>query len=58
MSAVALCSAVYPWGVSGRVFISYASEDQLLAARLHGWLVDDGHQVFLDRDLASGSSSG
>ena len=41
-----------------RVFVSHASEDQLVAARLHGWLVDDGHEVFLDRDLRDGIAVG
>ena len=41
-----------------RVFVSHASEDQLVAARLHGWLVDDGHEVFLDRDLRDGIGVG
>ena len=41
-----------------RVFVSHASEDQPLAARLHGWLVDDGHEVFLDRDLRDGIGAG
>ena len=41
-----------------RVFVSHASEDQLVAARLHGWLVGDGHEVFLDRDLRDGIGVG
>jgi len=41
-----------------RVFVSHASEDQLVAARLHGWLVDGGHEVFLDRDLRDGITVG
>ena len=58
-SAVALCSTVCPWGGElARVFVSHASEDQLVAARLHRWLVDDGHEVFLDRDLRDGIAVG
>ena len=45
-------------GEVARVFVSHASEDQLVAARLHGWLVDDGHEVFLDRDLRDGIAVG
>src|SRR5262245_35582087 len=37
-----------------RVFISYASDDRQLAARLHSWLVESGHEVFLDHDARSG----
>jgi len=41
-----------------RVFISHASEDLALADELHRWLVDDGHQVFLDQDLRDGIAVG
>jgi hypothetical protein len=41
-----------------RVLISHASEDERVAARLHGWLVDGGHEVFLDRDLRDGIGVG
>ena len=37
-----------------RVFISYAGADRECAARLHGWLVAEGHEVFLDRDSRDG----
>ncbi|MGH3806585.1 MAG: toll/interleukin-1 receptor domain-containing protein, partial [Pseudonocardiaceae bacterium] len=37
-----------------RVFVSHASEDGECAAELHGWLVSEGHEVFLDRDLRDG----
>ena len=37
-----------------RVFISHASADATLAVEVHGWLVKDGHEVFLDRDLRDG----
>ena len=41
-----------------RVFVSHASEDHLVAAELHQWLVDDGHDVFLDQDLRDGIALG
>ncbi|MGQ0779015.1 MAG: toll/interleukin-1 receptor domain-containing protein, partial [Pseudonocardiales bacterium] len=41
-----------------RVFISHASEDLALAGELHRWLVDDGHEVFLDQDLRDGIAVG
>ncbi len=41
-----------------RVFVSHASEDHLVAAQLHQWLVDDGHDVFLDQDLRDGIALG
>ncbi len=41
-----------------RVFVSHASEDHVLAAELHQWLVDDGHDVFLDQDLRDGIALG
>ncbi|MFI6170653.1 TIR domain-containing protein [Nocardia sp. NPDC051052] len=31
-----------------RVFISHASADREWASEIRGWLVDDGHEVFLD----------
>ncbi|MGH3866548.1 MAG: TIR domain-containing protein [Pseudonocardiaceae bacterium] len=37
-----------------RVFVSYASEDRACAGRLHQWLISEGHEVFLDRDLRDG----
>ncbi|MBV9140365.1 MAG: TIR domain-containing protein [Pseudonocardiales bacterium] len=37
-----------------RVFISHASEDGEYAAGLHEWLVGEGQEVFLDRDLRDG----
>jgi WD40 repeat protein/energy-coupling factor transporter ATP-binding protein EcfA2 len=37
-----------------RVFVSYASENRECAGRLHEWLVAEGHEVFLDRDLRDG----
>ncbi|MGH3822963.1 MAG: toll/interleukin-1 receptor domain-containing protein [Pseudonocardiaceae bacterium] len=37
-----------------RVFLSHASEDRAWAGQLHEWLVAEGHEVFLDRDLRDG----
>ena len=37
-----------------RVFISHAGADTLTAARVHRWLVDEGHDVFLDHDVVDG----
>ena len=37
-----------------RVFVSHASQDLALAERMHRWLLNDGHQVFLDRSMADG----
>ena len=41
-----------------RVFLSHASEDRECAGRLQQWLVGEGHEVFLDRDLRDGISVG
>ncbi|MGE5694407.1 MAG: toll/interleukin-1 receptor domain-containing protein, partial [Candidatus Sericytochromatia bacterium] len=41
-----------------KVFVSHASADGELAGELHRWLVDDGHDVFLDRDLRNGLAVG
>jgi WD40 repeat protein len=41
-----------------RVFISHSSEDAVLAAEIHGWLVDGGHEAFLDQDLSDGILTG
>ncbi|MGH3804223.1 MAG: toll/interleukin-1 receptor domain-containing protein, partial [Pseudonocardiaceae bacterium] len=41
-----------------RVFVSHASEDIALACELHRWLVEAGHEVFLDRDLRDGIAVG
>ena len=41
-----------------RVFVSHSSEDHVVAAELHQWLVDDGHDVFLDQDLRDGIALG
>lgn len=41
-----------------KVFVSHASDDRVLAGELHGWLVQAGHQVFLDQDLRDGLAVG
>ena len=41
-----------------RVFVSHASQDLALAREVHGWLVDAGHEVFLDQDLRDGIVGG
>jgi biotin carboxylase len=37
-----------------RVFVSHASKDSVLAGEVHRWLVDAGHEVFLDQDPYDG----
>ncbi|MGQ0776331.1 MAG: TIR domain-containing protein, partial [Pseudonocardiales bacterium] len=37
-----------------RVFVSYASEDVMLACEVHQWLKEAGHTAFLDRDRRDG----
>jgi hypothetical protein len=37
-----------------RVFVSHAGEDLALAGEVHRWLVEDGHEAFLDQDLHDG----
>ena len=41
-----------------RVFISHAGRDTEPAAELQRWLVEDGHDVFLDRDPQDGIQLG
>jgi WD40 repeat protein len=41
-----------------RVFVSHASEDNKAAIELHKWLIEDGHEVFLDQDLRDGIALG
>ena len=41
-----------------RVFVSHASEDHVAAAKLHQWLLGEGHEVFLDQDLREGIGLG
>ena len=51
-------------GVAGRgdavarVFVSYASKDLALSYEVHGWLVEAGHEVFLDQDPRDGIAVG
>jgi hypothetical protein len=40
------------------VFISHSSTDNDWADRIHVWLTEDGHDVFLDRDLHQGIVAG
>jgi hypothetical protein len=44
--------------VVAKVFVSHASDDIRFAEQVHGWLVDDDHEVFLDRDLRDGIGVG
>ena len=37
-----------------KVFVSHASDDRELTDEVHRWLVTEGHEVFLDRDLGKG----
>jgi len=41
-----------------RVFLSHADVDLTLAREVHGWLVEAGHEVFLDRDPQDGIAVG
>jgi len=41
-----------------RVFVSHSSTDAALVAEVHRWLVDDGHEVFLDQNLCAGIAAG
>ena len=45
-------------GEVARIFLSHASEDLALAGELHRWLIEAGHQVFLDQDLRDGIAVG
>jgi hypothetical protein len=45
-------------GEMARVFVSHASEDASLAVEVHRWLVDEGHEAFLDQDLFDGLVAG
>ncbi|MGH3685677.1 MAG: TIR domain-containing protein, partial [Pseudonocardiaceae bacterium] len=44
-------------GAGIRVFLSSASEDQALAREVRQWLVEDGHEVFLDQNGIAASES-
>src|SRR3954467_4498853 len=41
-----------------RVLISHTDSDRELADEVMGWLVEDGHQVFLDHDVRAGTAVG
>jgi WD40 repeat protein len=41
-----------------KVFVSFASKDFSLADEVRRWLVEDGHDAFLDRDLDNGILAG
>ncbi|MGH3869628.1 MAG: TIR domain-containing protein, partial [Pseudonocardiaceae bacterium] len=41
-----------------RVFVSHASGDRALAGEVHRWLVEAGHEVFLDQDVRDGIGLG
>src|SRR5687767_8226197 len=41
-----------------RVFVSHSSKDAALAAEVRHWLVNDGHEAFLDQDLSDGILAG
>jgi len=41
-----------------RVFVSYDSADLARACEVHRWLVDAGHEVFLDQDSRDGIAIG
>ncbi|MEV6325428.1 TIR domain-containing protein [Nocardia sp. NPDC051787] len=45
-------------GVVARVFISHASADRAWADEIHGWLVADRHEVFLDQHPVDGLAAG
>ena len=37
-----------------RVFISHSGRNSSIADEVHRWLVDSGHDAFLDQDLSDG----
>ncbi len=41
-----------------KVFVSHASEDFALAGEVYQWLIDDGHEVFLDQHPRDGIAVG
>ncbi len=41
-----------------KVFLSHASEDLWFVEQVHGWLVEDGHEVYFYRDLRDGVAVG
>src|SRR3954451_21165459 len=48
------CAAHSRGRAMARVFVSHSGKDASLADEVHRWLVDDGHQAFLDQDLYDG----
>jgi len=44
--------------VDGRVFVGHAGQGGDRAGEVFGWLVDDGHRLFFDRDLRAGLTWG
>src|SRR3954447_5643261 len=48
------CAAHSRGRAMARVFVSHSGKDASLADEVHRWLVDDGHQAFLDEDLYDG----
>jgi hypothetical protein len=51
------CGWLAPWAMA-RVFVSYASEDIVVADEVRRWLHDDHHEVFLAGDLRVGIAAG
>jgi WD40 repeat protein len=41
-----------------RIFISHATEDDDTAGQVHDWLIEDGHETFLDHDVRAGIGLG
>ena len=41
-----------------RVFVSHAGKDRVLACEVHEWLIETGHEVFLDQDVRDGIALG
>src|SRR4051794_11891237 len=37
-----------------RIFVSHSGKNAALAGEVHRWLVNDGHEAFLDQDLYDG----
>ena len=45
-------------GTMARVFVSHAAVDGRFADQIHQWLVEGGHQAFLDKDIQDGIETG
>ncbi|MFD2092630.1 nSTAND1 domain-containing NTPase [Blastococcus deserti] len=41
-----------------KVFVSHSGKDIALAGEVHRWLIEEGHEVFLDQDLYDGIQLG